>query len=120
MDESDKKSYEIVSVKHYRVNPSLLYTIGMTLAMSGKVKQAHELTKGVPNDDILERYSRTHKPMKTFVPEIYGGRTVVTIKDSVGNEFTGVANCSMTEQFCYKTGFRIALGRAIKEFNFAY
>ena len=59
----------------------------------------------------LKRY---RKGRKDFVPEVHGGKTVVIVV--IGDtEYVGVALCSGKDQFCYKTGYKIALGRAMKQ-----
>lgn len=58
-----------------------------------------------------------HNDLRTVLP--YGGITVVTIglpmSDETADEFEGVAECSRKEQFAYKFGVNIAVGRAIQK-----
>lgn len=44
-----------------------------------------------------------------------GGRTVVTITDTNGDVFTGESICSIKDNYCRKTGARIALERAAEK-----
>ena len=60
----------------------------------------------------LRRYYRD-KP--NFRPYEKGGATLCTITFDSGKSFQGIAICSMSEQFCYARGRKIAYGRALKE-----
>ena len=52
-------------------------------------------------------------------PSARGGMTIVYICDKPGSEplAKGVAICSWSDNYCYKIGYQIALGRAIKQLN---
>ena len=113
--------YDIVNIKHYRVDKDALLQKGQWLIFyAGKAREAKLLTVGKPDEDVLGRYSRKDPRYKTFIPSQKGGKTEVTIVDSVGNEFTGEAYCSMLDSFCYKTGRELALSVAIEKLESAY
>ena len=46
--------------------------------------------------------------------------TEIQIRDLNGNEFTGIARCSKTDQYNRKKGNKIALGRALKKMQLHY
>lgn len=61
------------------------------------------------------RLESKHDNLQAVLP--YGGITIVTIKlpiDDRFEEIVGIAECSRKEQFSYKTGLNIAIGRAIQ------
>lgn len=60
------------------------------------------------------RYSRKHSDVIGAEPLPKGGMTVVTITKN-GKSYQGVAVCSMKDAFCYSSGSRIALDRAIAQ-----
>lgn len=73
-----------------------------------KVGNIHELS--------IIRYSRKHSDIIGAKPLSKGGKTVVTVtKDNKTTQ--GVAICNMRDPFCYSNGSKIALGRAIEEWN---
>lgn len=88
-----------VTYKHFRVWPANHYTAQRTGSPS-----RHALfhwQRGGDNPEWSER-----KPYPR------GGRTICTIE--IGSQTaTGEAACSMSDQFCYRTGRRIARGRAV-------
>lgn len=50
-------------------------------------------------------------------PQEKGGLTIVRLLDDYGNEIVnGEARCSFDDNFSYKRGVRIAMGRAIKNY----
>jgi hypothetical protein len=51
-----------------------------------------------------------------YLFDLIGGRTVVSITDKNGATYTGMA-VNKNDPFCYKTGVRIALERALKGFG---
>lgn len=61
--------------------------------------------------NLVERYYRT-KP-NTFTPSVKGGATRVVVKFSNGREVIGYSTCSVKDNFSYKLGRQIALGRAL-------
>jgi hypothetical protein len=63
----------------------------------------------------LVRYFRKGK--RDFVPETKGGMTICKLILEDGREITGVANCSKKDNFNYRLGYRIAVGRAEKIYN---
>lgn len=83
-----------VFYKHYRV-PS--YVTGL---------------RGQPENKHLFGYSRAKK-RKSFTPASTGGATECTIALDNGAVFKGVAFCSYSDPFCYKTGREIAYERAV-------
>lgn len=114
-------NYKIVNIKHYRVSREALLQKGQFLLFyAGKPREAKLLTVGKPNEDVLGRYSKKNPKYKLFVPGQKGGKTEVTIKDSVGNEFTGTSYCSMQDNFVYKVGRELALAEAIEKLESAY
>ena len=84
-----------VYYKHYRV-PS--YVTGL---------------RGQPANGHLFGYSRARK-RKSFRPASTGGATECTIVLDNGAAFNGIAYCSYSDPFCYKTGREIAYERAVK------
>lgn len=62
---------------------------------------------------ILAPYSRT---LKRFYPESKGGETECHLVLRDGTEIVGVAQCSLKDNFCYRIGREIALGRALKKY----
>lgn len=76
--------------------------------------------RGKPYDESLFQYPQSKDSRKLFSinwqPYIKGGKVVCTIIDR-DNVFTGVSICSMADNFSYKIGRRIALGRALKLLN---
>jgi len=78
-------------------------------------------TKGKPNLVSLLGYSRKFGweipklswKSKCPKPNPKGGKTICIAIDESGNEiFRTEAICSMSDNFCYKTGVKIAFGRA--------
>ena len=79
--------------------------------------------KWVDCNNII-RYSRKCNwfsyPKFDVKPSPKGGKTeCVLILDS-GEEITGVAYCSMKDNFNYKRGREIAYGRAMKQYQMRY
>lgn len=69
--------------------------------------------KGEPPFFSLYRYYRDKDKMK---PNEKGGKTICYIRDPNGNNIAvGEATCSMSDNFCYRIGREIALGRALKK-----
>ncbi len=60
---------------------------------------------------FIYRYKRNFKP---FNPSGKGGMTICCIVLSNGDEYVGYARCNLADNFNYKLGRRIALGRALK------
>ena len=75
-------------------------------------------TKGRPADCILLRYFRGEgfqtTPAKGARPK--GGATVCNITAN-GKQWSARAYCSHSDNFCYKRGRDISLGRALKLYN---
>lgn len=78
--------------------------------------------KGKPDSLELLPYSRKEGFMEALkwlagivdVPATHGGKTIChVLKDDV-EIATGEALCSMSDNFCYRTGRKLALGRAWK------
>lgn len=63
------------------------------------------------------RYKRN---FKTFVPSGNGGVTACRLVLDTGEEIVGIAHCNPTDNFNYRLGRRIALGRAQKAFAELY
>ena len=75
--------------------------------------------KGAPRKSSLERYFRSDgfHYCKGFPPRARGGKTICYLYKDCGNEGpvgASAAVCSMSDNFCYRTGRDIALGRALK------
>lgn len=105
-------SVVVVDVKHYRVDAVSAFYRLVPFMVQNK-RQVKDMVTGKPDDIVLSRYYRSRT--NDFVPDSTGGKTEVTVQNvETGEEFTGVAYCSMTEQFCYKTGRDIALERALQ------
>jgi len=72
--------------------------------------------KGRPSQRLLFLYVRgvgfgftTKQP-----PRSKGGRVICTITTKDDSQYSGEAHCSCSENFCYKRGRDISLGRAKK------
>lgn len=71
--------------------------------------------KGRPPGRLVYRYR--HKfgfEISDDPPLEFGGVTICDIVDENGREFSADAWCSLSDQFQYKIGRAIALGRALK------
>ena len=75
--------------------------------------------KGKPASRDLIKYFRGEgfdEPyVKEALPSSKGGQVCCSIGDETGTAAYGVANCSYADNFCYKIGREIALGRAKKQ-----
>lgn len=92
------KGYE-VQVTHHRYHPVLGIPTALTYML-------------FPSYEIISRY----ESLKKVLPN--GGKTVVDIyntKDSIS--YTGVSECSLKDHYNKKLGVRIAIGRALKNYN---
>lgn len=65
------------------------------------------------DSDSLKEYSRR---LKQFRPATRGGITICTIKGENGL-YAGASFCSRKDNFCYSLGRKIALGRALKNYD---
>jgi hypothetical protein len=81
----------------------------------------YSLTEGKPTELSLGRYSRRFGWIKNqsffagVKPNSKGGKTVCIVLNTFGSEiFRTEAYCSMSDNFCYLVGRKIALGRAEK------
>jgi hypothetical protein len=92
-----------VFVEHYRV-PEL---VGRILKRGGNLK-------GVPSERQLMRYKRNGQEARAFVPHPNGGKTVVTVVLEDGTEVSEESVCSLSDNFSYKVGRNIAIGRLQK------
>ena len=72
----------------------------------------YERKDGKP--DLFYRYYRRRSPWQ---PNPRGGKTVCVIRTKDCREFIGEALCSMADNFCYKTGSRIAFERAAEHLS---
>lgn len=70
-----------------------------------------------PLDKWLFRYKQNEKP---FVVRVRGGKTTCTLVLSNGESIVGTSYCSMSDNFCYKTGRDIARERAMKQYVAAH
>ena len=76
--------------------------------------------KGKPIKEYLYPYERgkgfAHIYMTQFLPTSKGGRVVCYIaNNNTWATAAGIADCSYADNFCYKIGREIALGRAKKQ-----
>jgi len=81
--------------------------------------------KGKPHPAFLIRYVRSEgflendfPPDRDFTnisPHSRGGKVYCNIEDKTGCAASGIANCSYSDNFCYKIGREIALDRAKKQ-----
>ena len=81
--------------------------------------------KGKPHPAFLIRYVRSEgfldtdfPPNRDFTrisPHSRGGKVCCYIGNETGCAASGIANCSYADNFCYKIGREIALGRAKKQ-----
>jgi hypothetical protein len=98
-----------VDTRYYRVNPAALYGV--------MVVEGVDLN-GEPPSECLGVYYRHNKSLNTFTPYARGGKTVVVIKDRLtGKQATGVATCSLNDQFVYTHGRTLAMLRAFELLN---
>lgn len=105
--ESDRYT---VKTRYLRVN---------VLALVALVDYAgNGVLTGEPDDRVLNVYYKNSRELNTFSPYGRGGRTIVTVTDNeTGNKATGIATCSMKDQFSYKIGREKALERALEQLN---
>ena len=79
------------------------------------------IKKGKPNSEHLVEYVRGKgfhgREIAMVSPLSNGGRVCCYIGDETRTAARGVADCSYSDNFCYKTGREIALGRALKKKN---
>lgn len=93
-----------VTVRHWRIPEAFFYT-------------------DTDQPNIMVRWYRKDKDKRNWqVAHEKGGKTEVAIDvfDEHGDplaRFVGVALCSMKDNFCYKLGREIAMGRAFKQFD---
>ena len=84
--------------------------------------------KGKPQSRDLVKYVRGEGfrigSFKNVRPSSKGGQVCCCIGDETGTMGYGIADCSYADNFCYRVGIQIALGRAkkdcmqkIKEYN---
>lgn len=73
----------------------------------------HPIMLSVYNRKWQEFYNPFDRQFKPF-PR--GGMTECVIYDTVGNRYRGTAYCSLSDNFCYKTGRELAYERAYKCF----
>ncbi|MCK5307406.1 MAG: hypothetical protein KAJ73_02240 [Zetaproteobacteria bacterium] len=74
---------------------------------------------GEPGVGKLFRYGRSngwHQRTMFLAPHPRGGLTVCQIFDAKSDTFmaAGTAKCSLSDNFCYKTGRLLAFGRALQ------
>ena len=83
-----------------------------------RIPDTYELPKkGKPPKNHLYAYVRGDGFALTCPPASRGGRVDCTITAPDGKVYMGQAKCSCSDNFCYKTGREIALGRALKKKN---
>ncbi len=106
--------YEVVSVKHWRTSKRLYRAAQLVLMMNNRFRELRRLIEmvGQPYDDVLVRYGRRSGNQPSSDIMACGGKTEVVIRLN-GKEYFGIAYCSLSDQFCYKTGRLLALDRAI-------
>lgn len=95
------------SIRYYRIGDATAW-----IKLEGK--------KGQPPDQYLRPHRRGSKDMIVYAK---GGKTevVITLFDEDGDpvkKFTAVSYCSLQDNFCYKIGREIALGRARKQMEY--
>ena len=75
--------------------------------------------KGRPPQRLLKRYFRGDGFVEgiKFPPTSKGGETRCVMIAPDGERYFGSASCSCADNFCYRTGREIALGRASKKKN---
>ena len=75
--------------------------------------------KGKPKSGHLYRYKRgigfSKNGFYNYRPLSKGGQVICSIGNENGRSAFGIANCSYSDNFCYKIGREIALGRAKKQ-----
>lgn len=71
--------------------------------------------KGKPDGGYLWRYRRNGKGMALGYAGERGGETTCEILDDGKFLSIGIATCSMSDNFCYKTGRDLALKRALEK-----
>ena len=72
-----------------------------------------------PRLDLLPRFELKEKHMlKDVSPR--GGKTVIQVSYTNGKEYSAEAVCSLKDNFCYKVGVSICLGRVLKQINLPF
>lgn len=95
------KKVNKVVVEHYRIHDLVGSMLNST---------------GMPPEKYLLRYCRNEKDENSrFSPYPKGGATRVILVLDDGTEVKGFALCSMADNFSYKIGRNIALGRANRQ-----
>lgn len=100
---------EKIIVEHYRV-PEI---VGRLLRKGG-------ILTGMPVDRQLLRYRRNGDESRPFTPHPHGGKTVVTYVMEDGTELRAESVCSLSDNFSYKVGRTIAIGRLDKRLDGVY
>lgn len=98
-----------ITVKYYRV-PMRIGIVGNRFSI---VKHR----KGKPTENDLHRFWRGFGFDGNLVlakPYERGGLTECIIELDDGTSVTGISTCSFSDHFCYKKGYQIAKGRALK------
>lgn len=99
-----------ITTRYYRVN-ELLIVFAQMLGYKG-------VLEGPPHSLMLAPYYKNKPELNCFVPYNRGGKTIVTIRDQeTGKTVTGVAYCSMKDQFNYTIGRETATERAFNQLN---
>lgn len=106
------KNGPFIVVSHSRVAMPLLEVAKSKAALAGKTMRMSGKPKG-----LMARYSGK---FCDWTPFHRGGETTVLFL--YGNEVLarGVATCSLSDNFCKKTGRTLAMKRALKEFDEKY
>ena len=80
------------------------------------------ITKGSPHVADLLAYNRKKQQfmdmyIRHYQPSPRGGMTECVIYDTLsGMQFVGYAVCSLSDNFCYRTGREVAYERAYKDY----
>jgi hypothetical protein len=99
--------------EHYRV-PLWPFELPET---EGKYESLAYKEKNRPDERMLIRYEQH---TRRFEPSIRGGKTICKLVLSNDDAIEGVAYCSMSDSFVYRTGREIARQRAMKAYCARY
>lgn len=114
-NESSRPTLVKTLYEHYRV-PYCSWDRGWHNLDANDIRKADNATHK-PLDKWLFRYEQHDK---RFYPRLRGGMTTCTLVLSNNKPIVGTAYCSMSDNFCYRTGRQIALERALKQYREEY
>ena len=102
-----RKSGYKVKIYHYRVPEDVVVRFGNYVGFDTDKLAFY------PTQHLDQPYSRGVSSL-TFTPYEFGGKTEVEITHLTGEVTHGTALCSLKDNFSYKVGTKIAIGRAMQ------